>query len=212
MTTLTDIRTRVRRDLHDEDASNYRWTDAELDRHIDRALRELGLAIPLEATASLTTAANSRDISVAALTDRVTVDAVEYPTGEYPPAYVRFSLWVDTLTLLVDREPVGGESVSVFYGKLHTLDSTGSSLPQALEDLLATGAAWYAALEWATFATNRVNVGGQETWHAYLTWGRELLAAFRAGLATHGRRGGVRPRQLYAPAQTRPSQTTDWGP
>jgi len=27
---LTDMRTIVRRDLHDEDASNYRWTNDEL--------------------------------------------------------------------------------------------------------------------------------------------------------------------------------------
>ena len=31
---LSEMRTIVRRDLHDEDAGNYRWTDDELDRHI----------------------------------------------------------------------------------------------------------------------------------------------------------------------------------
>ncbi len=31
---LTEMRTIVRRDLHDEDAANYCWTNDELDRHI----------------------------------------------------------------------------------------------------------------------------------------------------------------------------------
>jgi len=31
---LSDMRTIVRRDLKDEDAGNYRWTNDELDRHI----------------------------------------------------------------------------------------------------------------------------------------------------------------------------------
>ncbi|HZP26125.1 MAG TPA: hypothetical protein VFB90_03665, partial [Dehalococcoidia bacterium] len=59
---LSDMRTRVRRDLHDEDATAYRWTDSELDRHIDRALREFSLALPLEAKTTLTTSSGSRDL------------------------------------------------------------------------------------------------------------------------------------------------------
>ncbi len=125
MTTLVDIRGRVRTDLHDEDSQNYRWTDAELDRHIDHALRELSLAAPLEVKSTLTTTAGSRDISVSGLTDRVAIEAVEFPVDKYPPVYVRFSIWVDTLTLLVDQTPGGGEQVNVYYTKLHTLSLGG---------------------------------------------------------------------------------------
>lgn len=212
MTTLSDIRSRVRRDLKDEDSASYRWTDAELDRHIQHALRELGLAIPLEAQAELATTAGSRQVSVSSLTDRTGIEAVEYPTGQYPPSYAPFSLWQDTLTLLTDRVPEGGQTVKVYYTKLHTLDATSSSLSASLEDLLATGAEGYAALAWATYAANRVNVGGDDTWRSYLAWGQELLASFRRGLARHSRRNAVRPSYLYAPASPVPSQSTDWGP
>ena len=41
---LPTMRARVRRDLHDEDSNNYRWTDDELDRHIQRALNEVSTA------------------------------------------------------------------------------------------------------------------------------------------------------------------------
>ncbi len=209
---LSDMRTLVRRDLHDEDAANYRWTDDELDRHIARAVKELSLAVPGEAKATLSTTADSRDLSLAALTDRVVVEAVEYPLGEYPPSYVAFSVWGDTLTLLVDSPPLSATDVDVYYGRLHTLDATTSTIPEALEDLVATGAAAYAALEWASFATNRVNVGGDETWRNYLVWGQERLAAFARALAEHGRRGALRARRLYTPAGPAEFGATDWQP
>jgi hypothetical protein len=194
------MRTRVRRDLHDEDPTDQRWTDDELDRHIAHALGDLSLALPLEAQATLTTTAESRDLSIAGLSDIVAIEAVEYPVGEYPPSYVRFSLWSTTLTMLVDAKPLSAQSVNIFYTKTHTLDATTSTIPSRFEDLVATGAAAYAAVEWASFATNRVNVGGQEVWRHYLSWGQERLAQFHRSLAKHSRANAVRVRRLYPPA------------
>jgi len=194
---LTDITARIRKDLHDEDSQNYRWTDSELSRHIDRAVRELSLSCPLEAKAILTTNAESRDISISSLTDLVDIEAVEYPVGNYPPCYTRFSLWNDILTLLTDSLPVDSEDVYVYYGKLHTLTTDSSTIPPKLEDLIATGAAAYAAIEWASFATNRVNVGGADVWRNYLTWGQDRLADFMKGLARHSKKNTVQVRQLY---------------
>jgi hypothetical protein len=207
---LSQMRTLVRRDLHDEDAADYRWSDDELDRHIARAVQELSLASPLEAKAVLTTTADSRELSLASLADRVSLEAVEYPVGQYPPSYVSFSVWADTLTLLVDSAPVSAQSVNVYYGTLHVLDDSDSTIPAALEDLVATGAAGYAALEWASFATNRVNVGGSDTWRDYLVWGQERLAAFTAALARHGQRSAVRVHRLYTPALSPEAQAGDW--
>lgn len=209
---LTEMRTRVRRDLHDEDSSNYRWTDDELDRHIEHAVRELSLSLPLEAKANLTTTAGSRELSLSSLSALVVIEAVEYPVDKYPPVYVRFSVWGDTLTLLIDQVPGGGEEVHIYYGKLHTLDANNSTIPTPVEDLVAIGAAGYAAMEWASFATNRVNVGGDETWRNYLIWGQDRLAAFMRALARHSRRNAVRVRRLYRPYEPKDSQSTDWGP
>jgi hypothetical protein len=199
---LSEMRSRVRKDLHDEDAANYRWTDGELDRHIDRAVRELSLAIPLDAKVALTTAANSRELSLSSVTGLIAIEDVEYPTGQYPPSYVQFSVWADTLTLLVQATPTGGDPVNVHYGKMHTLDASGSTVPAQFEETVATGAAAYAALEWASFATNRINAGGQDTWRNYLVWGQARLAAFAATLAKHSRQNTVRAHRLYTPAAT----------
>ncbi|MFQ5925275.1 MAG: hypothetical protein ACE5IE_04705 [Dehalococcoidia bacterium] len=147
---LTLMRARLRKDLHDEDANNYRWSDEELNRHIEHAVRELSLAVPLEAKATLTTTAGSRELSLSTLSDLVAIEAVEYPVGGYPPRYVRFSLWGDTLTLLVEGAPSGGEELYIYYGKLHTLDDTASTIPSPLEDLVVIGGAGYAAIEWAS--------------------------------------------------------------
>ena len=196
---LPSMRTRLRRDLRDTDPANERWPDGALDRHIERALRELSLAAPLETTATLGTVAGSRDLSVAALTDRVSIDDVEYPAGLYPPSRPPFSLRGDTLTLDVASPPLGAEAVTVYYSKLHTLGAVGSTLPRALDDLVATGAGAYAALEWASFAVNRVNVGGAETWRHYHVWAQERLAEFARALAKHGRARRVRSGVLSSP-------------
>jgi len=209
---LSEMRGRLRKDLHDEDPANQRWTDGELDRHIQRAVRDLSLSAPLEAKTSLSTTAGSRELSIAGLTDLVAVEAVEYPTGDYPPTYVPYSVWLSTLTMLIDAAPGGVESVNVYYTKLHTLDSTSSTLPSRFEDVAAAGAGAHAALEWASFATNRVNVGGQDVWRDYLAWGQERLAEFERALARHGRRNAVRVRQLYRTAATPVDQSTVTGP
>ena len=131
MTTLTEIRARVRTDLHDEDAAGFRWASAELDRHIFHALREMSLAIPVEDKATLSATAGSRDIDLSSLTGLVLVDSVEYPAGQSPPAFTEFRVWGDTLTLLVERVPAQGEQAVVYYGKLHTLDYLSSTVPSA---------------------------------------------------------------------------------
>ena len=89
-----------------------------------------------------------------------------------------------------------GDEVLVRYTRLHTLDAEGTTVPAALHDLVATGAAAYAALEWASFATNRVNVGGAETWRNYHTWAQERLAAFARALAKRSRERRLRSSAL----------------
>jgi len=75
--TLTEMRAIVRRDLHDEDAANYRWSDDELDRHIAHAVKEFSEAIPYEQKATIATASGSREIDISTITDRIMVEAVE---------------------------------------------------------------------------------------------------------------------------------------
>ena len=208
---LSDMRTIVRRDLKDEDAGNYRWTNDELDRHISHAVREFSEAIPLEQKATKATTSGSRALDISTLSDRVMVVAVEYPADKFPQRYQRYSLWGDTLTFLGDEVP-DGSNAYIYYGKLHTLDVSTSTIPQQFEDLVATGAEGYAAVEWAAYATNRVNVGGGETADDFLRWGKEKLHFFRDELKRLGRRNRVRIGQLYRSCYPPVSKSTDYGP
>jgi hypothetical protein len=114
--------------------------------------------------------------------------------------------------MLTEGAPSAADAVNVYYTKVHSIDVTSSTVPARFEEVIATGAAGYAAYEWASFSTNRVNLGGQDVWREYLTWGQDRLAEFQRALARHGRRNAVRVRRLYAPAGDAVDQATVVGP
>ena len=207
--TLTEMVATVRQDLHDEDALNYRWTDPMLTRHIAHVVKEFSEAIPLQTKAAVATTSGSRDLSLASLTGRVMVEAVEYPINQFPASYQRFSLWGDTLTFLGEDVP-DGSNCNIFYGQLHTLGAT-STIPAVYEDLIAGGACGYAAEEWSLYAANRINYGGEKTAAAFSAWGREKLQFFRSELKRLGRKNKVRVSRLFIPDCPVPSQTSNPG-
>ena len=196
MTTLSDIRTRLRQDLGDP--GSLRWDDDALDRHIARALSELSLAIPRELTATLETTPGSRELSLATLEGLLEIEAAEFPVDHFPPSYVRFATWQGTLTLHTPTAPDGGDA-RIYYTAVHTLDETESTLPPYLEDVLATGAAADAALELASYSTEQLNVNG-DTPATYAGLARARLTAFHQLLHTHARKNRIRTRNLYVPA------------
>ena len=208
---LSDMRAIVRRDLHDEDAGNYRWTDNELDRHIAHAVKDFSEHLPDEQKATKATTSGSRELDISDLSDRVMVTAVEYPVANFPKRYQRFSLWGDTLTILGEEIP-DGSNAYIYYGKLHTLSAESSTIPAQHEDLIAAGACGYAAVEWAAYAINRVNVGGGITPREFLAWGNERLKYFKQEIKRLGQRNRVRVRSLYKPYYPVVSQATDYGP
>ena len=208
---LVDMRVIVRRDLHDEDDGNYRWTNDEIDRHIAHAVKEFSEAVPLEVKAALATTNESREIDVSSLTNRIMMQAVEYPIDEFPKRYQRFSLWNDKVTLLGDLIP-DGSNANFYYGKLHTLAVGSSTIPAMYEDLISLGATGYAAVEYAAYAIDRVSVGGKATPVVALGWGKDRLYQFRAELKRLGRKNKVRVRSLYKPYYPIFSKTTDYGP
>ena len=186
MTNLAAIRDLVRKDLHDTDASAYRWDDAQLDRHIEHALSDVSLHAPRQLSATIATTPGSRDVSLSGLDGLIDVDWVEYPAGGYPPCTVPFRRWGETLSLLVDREPTG-DDCTVFYTARHTLDATSSTAPPELESTLAMGAAAFAVLERAAFTVEQLNTGGESAPAQLVAWAKAREVAFRQLLLAHGR-------------------------
>lgn len=258
---LATMRIRVRRDLKDEDS--IRWSDDELDRHIQHATLDIAQAVPLEAkdeSLVIPTPA-SREIDLSSVTGLIYVEAVEYPTAQYPKRYRGFKVWGSILELLIDELPTAAASLYLYYGKMHALTALGttaweastayslgdivvptvgketgfeyecttagtsdaseptwptyggatvadstvtwtcrsaSTLPGHLEDLCAVGAGAYAALEWASYAINQVNVGGDPTPREYLEWAQRRLDFYHKELKRYGRQARLKIRQLYA--------------
>ncbi len=196
MVTLIDVRERVRRDLSDVDET--RWPEDQLDRHIAHALDELSLAIPQELTATIATTDGSRDLSLSAISGLIEVETAEYPLAAYPPAYVGFSTWAETLSLHTETAP-DGSNTKLYYTAMHTLDDDGSTLPEALAEVLVMGASAYAAQELSSGSTGSLALDPLAA-ERYAAWARARLTAFRQLLHTYGRKNRVRARRMYVPA------------
>jgi len=193
---LTTMRTLVRRDLKDEDSSNYRWQDNEIDRAIGRALLELSRHCPREMKNTIATTDGSRDIDIASLTDRVSVDRVEFPIDEHPRQFQRFTVYADIITLIGDVEG-DGANCYIYWGKVHTLDGSTSTIPSYLEDVLALGAAAYAVLAQAQYRSDIAGIGGDRADTDYQSWGSSMLKDFKAQLKRFGRGRKLKISQFY---------------
>lgn len=210
-TTLRDL---LRLDLKDP-ASAANWSDAELDRHIAHAIEEYSLAFPYKRTTQLTATAGVRTLSLATLTHPISIEAVEWPTGNYPRTMVDF--YYDqvngTLTLLGDSAPASTTlAVNVTYDSLHTVSASQLTVPEYHYALVLQGAAAYAAEEWASYATNRVNLDARAVGH-YLEQARRKLSHFHGELQRPRRTGALQQLQTYTPNATSANrQNTDPGP
>lgn len=196
MVTLSDVRDRLRKDL--SDVATERWPDDQLDRHIEHALAELSLSIPQELTATIATTPGSRDLSVASLDGLVELEAVEYPAGEFPPNYQGFSLWGETIAIQLESAPDGSDA-RLYYTATHTLDASGTTLPDSLVDILVTGASAFAAQELSSGRTDALTTDPAAA-ERYAAWSRARLTAFRQLLHAYGRKKRVRSRRLYVSA------------
>ena len=190
------MRTLVRRDLKDEDSSDYRWQDNEIDRAIQRAVAELSRYVPREMKSTLATSDGSREIDISSLTDRVSLDRIEFPVGKTPRQFQRFVFYQDAITLIGSAEG-DGESCYVYWGKVHTLDGSTSTIPSYLEDVLALGAAAYAVLAQTQYRTDTAGFGGEQADRDYLSWGNGMLKQFTAQLRRFGRGRKLKISQFY---------------
>ncbi len=203
---LIGLRPRLRRDLRDEDASGQRWSDAELDRHLQRASEDLSQAWPDERKTALTATPASRDLSIAELDHLVRIEAVEYPAGSWPPEYTQFQTWGQTLTLMIEAAPASAAAVNVFWGRRHQVERLTSTVPPQCEEALLLGAGAFALLELAQYAVDRINLSGPGTEEDFKRQGEERLRQFRAALRRFGDAGRVRSSRLYAPARPEASR------
>ncbi len=202
---LATIRGRLQIVLDDAGAAF--WTTAELDAHITRTLEDLSHYLPQEKKATVATSSGSRDVDISALTKRVRIVAVEYPISQWPRAYVRFSVWLDVLTIINDPTP-DGSNCYVYYHTLHTINGT-DTLPEDHDETLIFGAAARACDQQQADATNTLATGGPASGRNWGSLARHFRTQYEARL--HPRRG-IRQTRFYSPDRPTASQDSDPGP
>lgn len=186
----------VRQMLMDVDEVSPEMSDNAIAAHLRHAVERYSAHVPHYRLVTRPTQVGEMVVDISTLTDRVVVEAVEYPLGEVPRSFVRFRVWGDELTLLSGPVP-SGDNCRIYYGGLHTLDEAATTIPEGDMHLLATGGAGYAALALSRMATNRVTTGGKGVAEAYRLWGNEALQRFHGALSQRSSRRRVGRVYLY---------------
>src|SRR3989337_790924 len=155
-TALATIRGRLQTVL--DDAAAAVWTTAELDQHIQDALRDLSHRVPRERTTTIATTAGSRAVALTTLTERVRLIAVEWPTGSDPRSFVDFSEWTDTLRIESVSVP-DGSNCTIYWQSLHSIHGN-DTLPEDYDDARVHAAAARACDQQAADSTNTLATGG----------------------------------------------------
>ncbi|MDE2817135.1 MAG: hypothetical protein OXM03_09155 [Chloroflexota bacterium] len=136
--TLSEFRSSLRNELFDPADDEPRFSDADCDHAIDRALTELSRVAPWIRDATLTTSPESRLIDLSTLSAVWSVEEVEWPTGHYPPKRCTFMVLPTSdgapgfVFLLVPEAPSGAESVRVRWGTKHVASDSQWTLPDNL--------------------------------------------------------------------------------
>ena len=204
-TSLATIRARLQTVL--DDAAAAVWTTAELDQHIQDGLRDLSHKIPRERKTTIATTPASRDVSLATLTERVRIIAVEYPTGSDPKSFVDFSEWADTLRIESVAVP-DGANCTIYWQSLHSINGT-KTLPEDYDDALVFAAAARACDQQSADTVNAITTGGAGTPRSWGSLAFHFRLRYEERIAP---RRGVRRKALYAPAEPPATQQTDPGP
>ena len=176
---LTELRARVREDLQDEDALNYRWTDDQINGEIERVVREFSLFLPLEQQTDLATTAGSRDIDISSLSQSLKIFSLEFPLDYHPPSFQKFEVYMDTLTM---EDEGNGDNARIRWGKQHTVDASSSTIPLEYDEVIVLGTTGYLATSASVYTVDRATIAGRHATINFGKWGKERLDRYEQQL------------------------------
>jgi hypothetical protein len=189
------MRGRVREDLQDEDAQNYRWTNDQVDGAIERVVREFSLAYPQMESTDIATTEDSRELDISSLSGLITIRRVEFPIGNNPPYYQRFDIW-GTKLYMADKGD-GGDARVRWY-KEHTLDAESSTIPSQFEEIIVLGATGYLASSASVYTVDKATIAGKWATINFLKWGEQRLDRYHKQLRRISRDSRVISKELYS--------------
>lgn len=191
---LSTMRARVRQDLQDEDAQNYRWTNDQVDGAIERAVREFSLAYPQMESTDIATTEDSRELDISSLSGLIAIRRVEFPIGNDPPYYQRFDIW-GTKLYMADKG--NGDDARVRWYKEHTLDAESSTIPFQFEEIIVLGATGYLATSASVYTVDKATIAGRHATINFLKWGEQRLDRYHKQLRRISRDSRVISKELY---------------
>ena len=191
---LTEMRARVREDLQDTDAQNYRWTDDEVDGAIDRVVTEYSLHAPIEQQGDIATTDGDTELDISSLSGLLGVKSVEFPIGQTPKYYQRTEYWAGHLYM---QDEGDGEDARVRWLKRHTLDAGSTTIPTEHEEIIVLGATGYLAMSASAYTVDRASIAGRHATINFKAWGKERLDRYDRKLKAVSRTSKVIPHQLY---------------
>jgi len=189
---LATMRARVRQDLQDEDAQNYRWTDDQVDGAIERVVKEFSIVYPIQQQDDIATVESSREIDISSLSGLIRVESVEFPIGENPTYYQKFRLWQDTIEMTNEGD---GSDARVRWYKEHTLNGSSSTIPAQFEELIVLGATGYLASSASVYTVDKATIAGKWATINFLKWGEQRLERYESNLKAL--KGRVITREFY---------------
>ena len=190
---LATMRARVREDLQDEDAQNYRWTNDQVDGAIERVVTEFSIVHPIQQQDDIATVGSSRDIDISSLSGLIRVESVEFPIGQNPSYYQKFRIWQDTIQM--GDEGDGGDARVRWY-KEHTLDAESSTIPTQFEEIIVLGATGYLAASASVYTVDKATIAGKWATINFLKWGEQRLDRYEKKLKALKSR--VISKELYS--------------
>jgi len=192
---LTEMRARVREDLQDTDAENYRWTDDEVDGAIARVVMEYSLHAPIEQQDDIATTDGDTELDISSLTDLLEVESVEFPIGYKPKYFKRIEYWAGQLYM---KDEGNGNDARVRWFKKHTLTAESTTIPTEHEEIIVLGATGYLAMSASAYTVDRASIAGRHATINYKAWGKERLSRYDKKLKAIARTSKVIPKELYS--------------
>ncbi|MFA5377309.1 MAG: hypothetical protein WC455_16280 [Dehalococcoidia bacterium] len=114
-----------------------------------KILVEVSMHSPYMVEEALTTTADSKDLTVSAITDLLEIERIEYRTHRTPREFRNWTEYkTGTVSLMINFNPSAGEDVHVYCRKLHTLTNTASTMKPQEEECLIAGTVARAAFDW----------------------------------------------------------------
>ncbi len=191
---LIEMRARVREDLQDTDAQNYRWTDDEVDGAIDRVVLEYSLHAPIEQQGDIATTDGDTELDISSLSGLLGVKSVEFPIGQTPKYYQRTEYWAGHLYM---QDKGNGNDARVRWLKSHTLDAAATTIPTEHDEIIVLGATGYLAMSASAYTVDRASIAGRHATINYKAWGKERLDRYDKKLKAISRSSRIISKEFY---------------